>query len=77
MDQQLVSLIVGVTGPIVTMVGWVVPNKFTLQRDEPARKDSRQKDLDARIASDLRADKIKRLEGSGANRRRRRVKLGF
>ncbi|MFM0351702.1 hypothetical protein [Paraburkholderia sp. RL17-347-BIC-D] len=51
MDPNKVSLILGVLSATVTAVGWVFLNHL-----------SRQKDREERLASNLRADKIKRLE---------------
>jgi hypothetical protein len=62
MDQPTATLIIGALTSAVTVGGWIVLHYLTAGREADARQDARQKDLDARIAADMRADRVKRLE---------------
>jgi hypothetical protein len=62
MDPGTATLVVGSLTSAVTVGGWIVLHYLTVQREAEARRDARQKELEARLASDARADRVKRLE---------------
>jgi pimeloyl-ACP methyl ester carboxylesterase len=62
MGQPIATLLVGILTAAVTVGGWIVLHYFTVRREAEARQDARQKELEARLASDARVDRLKRLE---------------
>jgi hypothetical protein len=51
MTSQMATIVVGILSAAVTMTGWIVLHYLT-----------RRKDIEARVAVDSRADRLKRLE---------------
>ena len=62
LDQPTATLLVGALTAAVTVGGWIALHHLTANREADARLEARRKDLEARIAADTRADRVKRLE---------------
>jgi hypothetical protein len=62
MDQPTATLLVGAMTSAVTVGGWIALHYLTSKRESDARQEARKKDLEARVAADMRADRVKRLE---------------